>query len=119
MGIYNLMPLYLLIAIICAIASAGIAARKERSVVGYFFLGLLTSVIGLVIALTMEHGWICKYCKEGVKKDALICPHCRKEFKVESAEERILREEIDRDKRIGYAVLIIALIVFIYWASTR
>lgn len=41
----------LLVGVVCGIGCVTLARSKNRSVVGFFFLGFLLGVIGLIIAL--------------------------------------------------------------------
>ena len=41
----------LTVAVVCAFACVSLARSKNRNAVGFFFLGLILGVIGLIIAL--------------------------------------------------------------------
>lgn len=44
-----------------------------------------TVVTPPVVVRQQTHGTrVCQWCKEAIKRDALICPHCRREQKAES-----------------------------------
>ncbi len=77
-----------------AIATAAIAGSKNRSVGGWFFLGLIFPLVGLLCAAffpalpkpgtavagaeiaTTETHVRCPDCRELVRKDARKCKHC-------------------------------------------
>ena len=41
----------LIVAVVCGFACVSLAISKNRNAVGFFFLGLILGVIGLIIAL--------------------------------------------------------------------
>jgi len=44
---------YVVVAIICGMVSAAIAGKKERNVIGWFFIGLLLSIIAVILILVL------------------------------------------------------------------
>ena len=81
--------LWFIMAIVCAM----IAAKKGRSAVGFFFYGLIMWPIALVHALLLEKTaetallqevgsgrYPCLFCAEFVRKEARVCPHCRRDL---------------------------------------
>jgi hypothetical protein len=73
--------LYVFIAIICGIASYTIAKSKNRNATGWFFGGLLLSLLGiLIIALLPMRGKRCPQCAETVQPQARICRYCNYQF---------------------------------------
>lgn len=71
-------------AIVCAILSAWIASTKKRSGCAWFLIGLILGPIAIILAAVMSRthsGWVCEYCKEEVQRDAVVCPHCRRELR--------------------------------------
>jgi hypothetical protein len=67
--------------IVCAVAAAAIAGRRDRAGTG-FLLGLILGPIGVIIACVLKGNRAeCPYCKELVRKDASVCPHCRKDLR--------------------------------------
>lgn len=71
-----------------AIACAIVASTKDRSVVGWFILGLLFSLIALIIVLVLpprkpsaaaphpDTHVRCPDCREFVLREARVCKHC-------------------------------------------
>lgn len=83
-----------IVSITCALIAQSIFRSKGRSPWSGFFLGLLLSVIGVIIAAVMpatqeglekkgfQDGELvqCPYCKEYIKPGATICKHCHQEL---------------------------------------
>jgi hypothetical protein len=74
---------WVIMGIVCAI----VAHQKRRNVIGWFFLGVLFSLISLVVLIFLptiedtKDTIPCPYCKEPIKKDATMCKHCRSVLK--------------------------------------
>lgn len=88
----------LVLNIVCMIVCPMVAASKNRSVVGWFFGGLILSVIGLIIVLLLPEAFgeyrhtpngsnylaketpgaliNCPACGRRISKSAKACPHC-------------------------------------------
>jgi len=73
--------MYLLIAIIFGIICALIAQSKGRSAIGWFFIGFLTGIIGLILALVVSN------LKEAEQKQAHM-----------EMEQRRLREQLRQER---------------------
>jgi hypothetical protein len=73
---------WVIMGIVCAL----VAHKKNRSVIGWFFLGVLFSLISLVVLIFLDdiedtrNTIPCKYCKEPIKPDATMCKHCKSVF---------------------------------------
>lgn len=61
----------------CGLIASIVGAKKGEGVIG-FIVGFVFGPIGLllVIASKGKDGWRCRFCKEGVHKDATVCKHC-------------------------------------------
>ncbi len=76
-----LMSAYLISAIIMGSICAIIAKEKGRSPIGWFLVGLLLSLIGLIIiAVLPRAGKKCLKCAETVLQEAQRCRFCGFEF---------------------------------------
>lgn len=57
---------------------------KGAGQLGGFIIAGIMFVPGIVIfilaATASKYSHMCPYCKEGVNKDAVVCPHCRREL---------------------------------------
>ena len=78
------MGLYIFLGwIVIAICSAALAERKNRSVIGWFFLTLLFPIVILILLCLdkreIERMVICPYCSEIIHRKARACKHCGKE----------------------------------------
>jgi len=102
-----LLPLFLILGLFFAIVAALIGSRKGQGGLG-FILGLLFGPFGILIMLfTKGSRRECPYCKEIVKQDATVCPHCQREFTggratpfQQSASNKALKAEL---KELGMA----------------
>jgi hypothetical protein len=71
--------LWLIFGAICYL----LAERKGRNKITGFLAGILFGVFALIYYLVVgEPGKICPFCKEKIKKDATVCPHCQRELDV-------------------------------------
>ncbi len=87
------MEAFVLFWFVFAFAPAILASRKGRSAVGWFLLALLISpVLTLIFVAVLPDlnqqkdlaGRVpCPFCKELIKREAVRCPHCRSDIKVE------------------------------------
>ncbi len=59
-----------------------LAARYDRSVIGWVLLALLVSglIAGLLLLVLGQAGKNCPLCAETCRKDARVCRHCGHEF---------------------------------------
>ena len=59
-----------------------LAARYDRSVIGWVLLALLVSVLmaGLLLLVLGQAGKSCPRSAETCRKDARVCRHCGQEF---------------------------------------
>lgn len=78
---------------ICAILSAIIAWSKGRSGCGFFLLSILFGPLALLAAIVIardpsqdiRRGLVsgklvrCVWCREPVRLDATVCPHCQRD----------------------------------------
>jgi hypothetical protein len=65
--------------ILCVVASTMIGARKGAPVAG-FFLGVFFGPFGILFAVLIRGDYVrCAFCKELIRFDATVCPHCRKD----------------------------------------
>jgi hypothetical protein len=83
--------------VIAALITEG---RGRGALIG-FLLGLFLSWFGVVIALLLGEAFVgsarapsrmyreCPHCKERMRRDAHVCPHCRYESPAESLEDGI------------------------------
>ena len=72
---------YVLVAIICAVASYSIARSKNRNPTAWLFAGLLLSIVGLFILLLLPAiGKKCPQCAEFAQPDAKVCRICSYQF---------------------------------------
>lgn len=89
--------MYIIIWIICGFAAAAIASGKNRSSLGWFFLGLLISIFAVIIVACLpklepdlrETHRKCPHCAEPVLKEAKVCKHCHKDLPAEDFSKEI------------------------------
>lgn len=74
------MGLFILIWLACAVIAAAIGSKKNEAGSGCL-LGLILGPLGILAAL-MSTGdrRPCPFCRELVHKEAVLCPHCRKDL---------------------------------------
>jgi hypothetical protein len=62
-----------------ALIPANIAAKKGGSFVGWWIFGFLVWIVALPAALMKrDHRYgECPWCREDIRIDALVCPHCQ------------------------------------------
>jgi hypothetical protein len=81
--------LIVLIWILFGIAAAAVASGKQRSGLGWFFLGVLFGPFALfviaflpTIGISSEESMssadlrVCPFCAEKIKSAAIVCKHC-------------------------------------------
>lgn len=68
---------------VCGVIGGLIASSRGASAGVGFFLGFLLGIIGIIISLFLkpstEGTRECPHCKERMKVDASVCPHCHRE----------------------------------------
>lgn len=99
--------------IICGIAACAVAVSKNRSGIGWFFLGILLGPIALLMVgfmpklepepeisnvlsdpgpLPWEEEQVqektCPYCAETIKAAAIVCKHCGRDLPSEQADPK-------------------------------
>jgi hypothetical protein len=72
----------LVVAALLGLIPASIASRKGGSFVGWWFFGALLFIVALPAALMKKDSRYaaCPYCREAVRTDASVCPHCQREI---------------------------------------
>ncbi|WP_155769317.1 hypothetical protein [Mycobacterium asiaticum] len=87
-----------MVALICGAIAAGIAVRKNRSAVGWFLIGALLSLVGIVIIAMLPaatpgaaHGTRKVYCGRctaaqdiPIEDSSFVCWQCKRDNKVPS-----------------------------------
>jgi hypothetical protein len=69
--------------VVCALLCAFIASSKGINGFGWFLLGLLLGPFGVLFVLfdkasPKEKGEVkCPFCAEYIKKEAVVCKHCK------------------------------------------
>ena len=73
----SLMVIWLVLMVIVGF----LAARYDRSVIGWVLLALVSVLIaGLLLLVLGQAGKSCPRCAETCRKDARVCRHCGQEF---------------------------------------
>jgi len=70
--------LIIFIHIISSITAGAIANLKGKDYTTWFFIGLVTGLLGVILAPT--GGRKCPYCCKGIAEDALVCHHCTRDL---------------------------------------
>ena len=64
------------------ILTIAVGSKKGEGCIS-IFTGLFLGPIGFIIAVASNGNRVkCPLCKEYIKKDALICPHCKSHLKI-------------------------------------
>jgi ribosomal protein S14 len=101
----TLMPL-LVVDIVGGAVAAVIAQSKGRNAVGYFFLGVLLPIVGIIIAAAMRPNAPvledrelatgdrrrCPYCAEVIRSEAKVCRYCARSLADDEVAGVVLRE---------------------------
>lgn len=60
--------------------TAVIAYFKGRNAVAWFAIGAWSVIAGLIVVLALPklHDALCPFCKEGISREASVCPHCQR-----------------------------------------
>lgn len=83
MGQYSAeFALYYMYSVFISGLIGGLIGRIKARVMDGFCLGLVLGPIGLIIAFLLKDNTRkpCPYCKESIKKTAVLCPHCHQEL---------------------------------------
>lgn len=83
-----------ILACFLGLIPAFIAQNKGRSFGLWYVYGVALFIVALIHSLCISKrppkGYIeCPFCKEFIKKDALICPHCRQKVHEVNTENTI------------------------------
>jgi hypothetical protein len=72
---------FIVVAALIGLIPANIAHRKGASFIGWWIFGALLFIVALPSALMMRDQRIgeCPWCKEDMRTDALVCPHCQRD----------------------------------------
>lgn len=98
LGPFEILLITVLIGVFAFVPSllvGWLASRRGRSGLGFFLLSLLlTPVIGFIVVLLVSdrpkptaYARVCPFCREGIKTQAIVCPHCQREVGEMSPEE--------------------------------
>lgn len=92
--------MFILPALFLGLIPAFIARSKGRDFITWYIYGVALFIIALIHSLLiskdpdfdrknkLNHGYKeCPFCKELMRNDAVICPHCRREVPLENAEQ--------------------------------
>lgn len=80
--------------IVCALICAFIASGKDRSVVGWFFIGLFLNVLGLILAVVVED------LRDGSKAQSEQRSRAR-QMEEQLRQERQRRQELEREVAVA------------------
>jgi hypothetical protein len=120
--------------LVCAIACAALAPSRGRSAVAWFFIGLLTSLLGLLILAALPtiapplpagETKTCPDCAEIVLRRALVCRYCGHRFDPESAAapaagRTLIRAPSTTGRAVATVVaLLLGLFIVYYFAPSR
>jgi hypothetical protein len=80
------MEVVAIVWLLSGLAAALIWSSKGGSVGAGFLIGLVLGALGLIVVLVAtpsgrQSAWRreCPHCKEPMRRDASVCPHCRRE----------------------------------------
>ena len=115
-----------IIYIVIAHYTGKIADQKGYSYGGFFLFSLIVPLIALLIASFLgissdsDNNRKCPFCAEYVKKEAIICKHCKKNLpEVNIEEDKEINDSTykkDDKKLSGIVIFIIILCVFVFIA---
>lgn len=73
------LSLFILLALL-AVIPAAIAERKGGSFLQWWIFGLVLLIVAIPMALMRpdDHYGECPRCREGMRLDATVCPHCQR-----------------------------------------
>jgi uncharacterized Zn-finger protein len=75
------MDLLFISFLICGFIGWAIGKSKGYSGLGFILGGILGPIGWIIIAVAKSNRKKCPYCKESVHRDAVVCPHCQRDFK--------------------------------------
>ena len=77
-----MLVVYVIIGIVCGVITAQIASKRNRSVGGFFLLGLILGIIGIIVAVLVPSGE--PPAPAGMR--AVTCPRCNARRNVDATE---------------------------------
>jgi hypothetical protein len=78
----------LIIAALLGLIPATLASRKGGSFFWWWIFGAVIFIVALPMALLKrdETHAECPFCREAVRVDATVCPHCQREITLRTAQ---------------------------------
>jgi hypothetical protein len=75
------MDLLFISFLICGFVGWAIGKSKGYSSLGFVLGGILGPIGRIIIAVAKSNRKKCPFCKESVHRDAVVCPHCQRDYK--------------------------------------